>query len=911
MNEWINESITNEPINHSPNGMIGTTISHYKIIEKLGEGGMGVVYKAQDTKLDRFVALKFLPPHVAGSADDKARFLQEAKAVASLAHPNICTIHSVEEEGGKAFIVMEFVDGKTLKDMDQNIPLKQAVEIGTQVADGLAAAHEKGIIHRDIKPDNIMIRKDGRVQIMDFGLAKLRGVSRLTKEGTTVGTAGYMSPEQVQGKDTDHRTDIFSLGVVLYELFAGESPFKGVHETAITYEIVNVDPAPLSAIKPDIDPQLDSIILECLEKEPSERYQSVAEVAKELRRFKRESSRTRSSRVSVARPIYKSETAAAESAEMKPKIRLARRELAAWILAGVLLVSSVVFAYFSMRETEARVTRSSILPPEKTAFNTDLGGHIVVSPNGKLLAFVGQDSAHRSNLWVRPLNALSGQPLNGTEGATYPFWSPDSRFIGFFAGGKLRKIEASGGPPQTICDAPDARGGAWNPEGVIVFASVSTAPLSRVSAAGGSPIVVTKLDSSRQEISHRWPWFLPDGKHFLFNAQTTGTGAAEGDLICVGSLDGTENKILLHASSNMAYAAGHLLFLREQSLMAQPFDLKNLAFTGDAFPVAEQVHYFANRNKAIFSVSENGILAFQTGGVLGSTQLVWYDRTGKELERIDKPGNFGSFKLSPDGRNVAVEIFDSKSRNADIWIYDLARKVPTRFTFDPAVDGNPLWSPDGNHIVFNSNRKTLYNLYQRASSGAGSEELLYESDHSKVPNDWSADGRFLLYQTIGDPKTGTDLWVLPLSGDRKPILFLQTEFNEARPAMSPDGKWIAYHSNESGISQVYVRPFPGPGGKYQVSTTSGTRARWRRDGKELYYLGTDSRLMAVEVNSNGQTFVVGAVRPLFETRAVTGTTNAYDVTADGKRFLVNTVTGQALSSPITLVVNWDAELKKK
>jgi serine/threonine protein kinase/Tol biopolymer transport system component len=889
-----------------------SVISHYEILEKLGEGGMGVVYKAHDTKLDRFVALKFLPPHIAASNDDKARFLQEARALASLAHPNICTIYSVEEEEGKAFIVIEYVDGKTLKEMSGTMPLKRAIDIATQIADGLAAAHEKGIVHRDIKPDNIMIRKDGRVQIMDFGLAKLRGVSRLTREGSTVGTAGYMSPEQIQGHDTDHRTDIFSLGVVLYELFAGESPFKGVHETAITYEIVNVDPAPLSAIKPEIDPQLDAIVLECLEKEPSERYQSVAEVAKELRRFKRESSRSRVSRVSAVRPISHSDVAASGREEAKPGIRVARRELAAWILSGVLLIAGVVAAYVALREVEVRVTRSSLLPPERTTFDTDLGGHIAVSPDGKLLAFVGQDSTHKQNLWVRPLNALSGQLLNGTEGAQYPFWSPDSRFIGFFAGGKLRKIEASGGPPQTICDAPSARGGTWNRDGVVVFAAASNSPLSSVSAAGGSPTVISRLDSSRQEISHRWPFFLPDGKHFLFAVQTSQTGAAEGDLICAGSLDGTENKALLHASSNMAYAAGHLLFLREQSLMAQPFDAKSLALTGNAFPVAEQVQYYADRNRAIFTVSDNGILAFQTGGILGTSQLVWYDRAGKELERIDKPGNYSSFKLSPDDRSLALETYDSKSRNADIWIYDLVRKVSTRFTFDPAREFSPIWSPDGSRIVFSSTRKTHYQLYQRAASGAGSEELLLESDQFTAANDWSLDGRFLLYHVLGNPNTGVYLWILPLSGDHKPVLFLQTEFNELRPAMSPDGKWIAYQSNESGSNQVYVRPFPRPGGKYQVSTTLGTRPRWRRDGKELYYLGPDSRLMAAEVSSHGETFVVGAVRPLFETRSTGGVNNStYDVTADGKRFLVNTIIGETASSPITLVVNWDAEVKKK
>jgi serine/threonine protein kinase len=891
--------------------MIGQSISHYIIVEKLGEGGMGVVYKAQDTNLDRFVALKFLPPHVAASTDDKARFLQEAKAVASLAHPNICTIHSVEEEDGKAFIVMEFVEGKTLKDMDQNSPLKQAVEIGTQVADGLAAAHEKGIIHRDIKPDNIMIRKDGRVQIMDFGLAKLRGVSRLTKEGTTVGTAGYMSPEQVQGKDTDHRTDIFSLGVVLYELFAGESPFKGIHETAITYEIVNVDPAPLSAIKPDIDPQLDSIILECLEKEPAERYQSVAEVAKELRRFKRESSRTRVSRMSAIRPITKSEAIASENAEVKPRNRLARRELLAWILVGVLLVSSIAFAYFSLRDTEVRVTRSSLLPSEKTTFNSEVGGHIAISPNGKLLAFVGLDSVGKSNLWVRPLNALSGQLLNGTEDASYPFWSQDSRFIAFFAGGKLKKIESSGGPSQTICDAPAARGGAWNRDGVIVFAAPSNGPLLRVSAAGGTPTAITKLDSSRGDLSHRWPHFLPDGSHFLYSVQTSQTGLAEGDVICVGSIDNSDNKVLVHASSNSAYASGHFLFLREQSLMARPFDVKNLSLNGEAFPIAEQVHYWADRNKAIFTVSENGVLAYQSGSLVGSSQLVWFDRSGKELEKIGNPGTYNNFKISPDEKNIAVSIVDARSRNTDVWLYDIVRKVQTRFTFDPGADDYPVWSPDRNRIVFSSTRKGKFDLYQRASSGAGNEELLLEATFSKFPTHWSLDGRFILYFTIGNAKTGGDLWVLPLAGDRKPYLFLQTEFNELSPSMSPDGKWIAYSSNESGIAHVYVRPFPGPGGKYQVSTIPGSRPKWRRDGKEIYYLSNDNKLMAVEVSSKGEIFIVGTVQPLFETRSITSLTNAFDVTADGKRFLVNTLIGEKSASPITLVVNWDAELKKK
>ncbi len=885
--------------------MIGQTISHYKILEKLGEGGMGVVYKAQDVALDRLVALKFLPPHLNASEQDKARFIQEAKGAASLNHPNICTIHGIEEHDSKMFIVMELVEGQTLRDKGLNIPSKQAVDIGIQLADGLAAAHEKGIVHRDIKPENIMIHKDGRVQIMDFGLAKLKGASRLTKEGSTVGTAGYMSPEQVQGLETDHRTDIFSLGVILYEMLAGQSPFKGVHETAISYEIVNVDPDPIAAIKPEINPELDAIALDCLEKDPKERCQSVAEVARNLRRFKRQTSRTRMGSTTGTRPAFKPSEVLEPPAGLTTKKLFTVSNLVAGIAVLALIALGIIHFAESPRET--RVYRSIIPPPEKNTFSTTLGGHIALSPDGRLLAFVATDSSGKSLLWVRPLNALAGQPLNGTDDALFPFWSPDSRFIGFFAGGKLRKIEASGGPPQTICDAAGARGGTWNRDGVIVLAAATLGPLSRVSAAGGLPTTITKLDSSRKELSHRWPYFLPDGSHFLYVTRSPASGAAEEDVIYVGSLDAAENKILLHASSNMAYTAGHVLFIREESLMAQPFDVKGLAFTGDVFPVAEQVHYDPARSKAIFTVSENGILAYQTGDLLGNSQLVWYDRSGRELERIDKPGNFGTFKLSPDGKHIAIEIFDNKSRNADIWLYDIARKVARRFTFDPAVDQFPVWSPDGSRIVFSSNRKGRNDLYQRASSAAGSEELLFESNLEKFLTDWSSDGRFLLYSTIGDPKTGLDLWVLPLTGDRKPILYLQTEFEESRSAMSPDGKWIAYNSNE----QVYVRPFPEPEGKYQVSTTPGWGPQWRRDGQELYYLGTDNRLMAAEVKSTGQAFFVGAVRPLFGTQPVLGFSNSFEVTADGKSFLVNTTVGELSSSPITLVLNWDAEVKKK
>ncbi|MGH2567608.1 MAG: hypothetical protein ACRDGA_04665, partial [Bacteroidota bacterium] len=494
---------------------------------------------------------------------------------------------------------------------------------------------------------------------------------------------------------------------------------------------------------------------------------------------------------------------------------------------------------------------------------------------------------------------------------------PDSRFIGFFAGGKLKKIEATGGPAQTICDAPVGRGGTWNRDGVIVMTTNINTTLFRVSAAGGAPTSITKLDTARRETTHRWPHFLPNGRHFLYVARTSFAGGGEGDWIYVSSLDSTEkSRILLNASSNMAYAGKHLLFMREQSLMAQPFDADRLELTGDAFPVAEQVQFDPGFTKAVFSVSENGILAYQVGAASGGRQLVWFDRTGKKLGTVGTPREYNSPRLSPDGKRLVVDLFDPQSRNIDVWLCEIARDVWTRFTFDPAVDRDPLWSPDGGRIVFGSNRTGRYHLYQRASSGAGSEEILLESNDDKRATSWSLDNKFLAYTTLGNPKTLADMWVLPLNvqkaeSDRKQILFLQTEFVETLGAFSPDGKWIAYQSNESGKSQVYVRPFPGPGGKYQISTTGGTRAKWRKDGKELFYLSDDNKLMAAEVKPAGTTFEVVQVRPLFTTSPFLGG-GVYDVTADGQRFLVNTTgAGEELSSPITLVVNWDAEAKKK
>jgi serine/threonine protein kinase/Tol biopolymer transport system component len=895
--------------------MIGQTISHYKILGKLGEGGMGVVYKAQDTKLDRLVALKFLPPHLSASEQDKARFIQEAKAASALNHPNVCTIHDIQEHDKQMFIVMELVEGQTLRDKGMNIPLKQAIEIGVQLAEGLAAAHEKGIVHRDIKPENIMVRKDGRVQIMDFGLAKLRqasGASRLTKEGSTIGTIGYMSPEQVQGQETDHRTDIYSLGVLLYELISGQSPYKGVHETAIMYEIVNEDPAPLSSVKPETDAELDAMILDCLAKDPADRVQSAAELARNLRRFKRESSRQRVSRTRIGIPAMPRE---APTQMRNDQNSFERVPKSLWVVMAGLLLSTIVAGVYILRDRDSAVSAEVVrafvpLPEAHTITSIYGGGHLAISPDGHKIAFVVADSVGRRDLWVRPLNALSATMLSGTEGASFPFWSPDNRYIGFFSGGKMKRIEASGGPPLSICDLVDPRGASWGKNGVIVFPTDQTVGISQVPDAGGVPKQITSLDSTRNEQTHRWPYFLPDGNHFLYFARTTAVGSGSAlDAVYVASLDGTVNKRLLAGTSNIAYASGYLLYMRESSLMAHSFDPDALELRGDPFPIAEAVQFNLRYSIATFSVSNTGVLVYQGQSSTSTPELALVDLKGKKTVSLKEAEIFVSARLSQDARRIAMDLYHTGARNSDVWLYEIDRGVNTRFTFDPSVDWYPIWSPDGNHVVFSSRRKDHYDLYQKVSSGATNEQLLFESPYGKIPSDWSPDGKFVLFHSINDPQTKTDIWVLPTSGDRKPTPFLQTEYSESDARFSRDMKWIAYQSDESGRTEIYVRPFPGADAKWQVSTNGGRSPRWHRNGKEIFFLN-GVKVMAVEVGGSGSTFQIGRVREHFDPTSMGGI-SIRDISAEGERILLQISSGQEGSTPLTLVFNWLAETRKK
>ena len=899
--------------------MIGQTLSHYKILDKLGEGGMGVVYKAEDTKLDRLVALKFLPPHLAASEQDKARFIQEAKAASALNHPNVCTIHAIEEHEGQMFIAMELVDGQTLREKRGSINYKQAIDIGIQIADGLAAAHEKGIVHRDIKPENIMVRKDGIAQIMDFGLAKLRAsgskITRLTKEGSTVGTAGYMSPEQVQGQESDHRSDIFSYGVVLYELLTGVLPFKGVHETALAYEIVNVDPPPMSAVKPEIDPNLDAIVLECLEKDPRERNQSIAQVSLDLKRYRRESSKQKMSRITAARPVLASSGAQRQAAAFTPELTAPDGAAAAgnlpwlpWGIAAVFAFALGALAFVHFREAPP-VTPSInavILPPHAYNYDASIGGHMALSPDGTMIAFVATDSGGKGSLWVRLLSSSTARQLPETFGASFPFWAPDNIMIGFFVPGKLKKISISGTPAVVICDAQSGRGGAWNKDGVILFSpSFDLVGLSRVSAGGGAPVPVTRVDSSRNESNHRWPHFLPDGNHFIYTTQAKIRSADYVGAIYASALDTSVDKLLVKVSSNTQYADGRLLYVRQASVVAQPFDIAALELSGDASPVVEKVEFSTDKSRGSFSIANNGFFAYQPAG--NNPRRLWMvNRAGVKIKEVGDRALYNSAQLSRDGTKV---VFDSQEGDAgvgDIWLYDLTRDLSTRFTFDVALEWQPVWSPDGTRIVFASDKTGSGDLFIKNANGTESTALLLKDVPPKTPMDWSPDGRFLLYYLFS-PTSKEDLWMLPMDSTKTPAPFLQTEFTESNARFAPDSRWAVYQSDESGSNEIYVRPFPKGNGKWQISTSGGEFPMWSRDGKEIFYHQPGGATISVEVNGAGVALVVGAAKKVFDIpRSV-----VLDATADGQQFLTAVMVGALSSPPVTLITQWDRELKKK
>ena len=864
---------------------------------------MGEVYRAFDPTVNREVAIKILPVGLSADKDRLARFEQEAQVAGALNHPNILVIHHIDTHDGAPYIVSELLEGETLRERMGGValPQRKAIDYALQIAHGLSAAHEKGIVHRDLKPENLFITKDGRLKILDFGLAKLSGAvdgqqsqtevptRRVnTDPGMVMGTIGYMSPEQLRGQPADHRSDIFSFGAILYEMLAGRRAFRGESTADTISAILREDPPDLSGTNPSINPALERVVNHCLEKSPEERFHSARDLAFAVEAL--------SGNTAVS-------TSAATILRSLPPAKRKTRELIAWSAAGLFLITAVVLAWLYFRRpapVELPTTFVVAMPKEAIEVSSP-----VISPDGRTLAFAATSHGKRS-LYLRSLASLEAQPLPGTDEASAPFWSPDNRYIGFFANNKLKKIDVSGGPAQTLCDAPSSYGGTWNADGVILI-SLDTKGINRVSASGGTTTPVLRLDESRKELAQAWPLFLPDGRHFLYQSWT---GRSEDSAIWVAALDGSDRKLILKADSSPTYASpGYLLFAVGTTLTGQSFDARTLQLGGEPFPIIEAIGYNDSNSYANVAVSQNGTMVY-LGGEASKRQLTWFDRSGKQQETVGPSGDINDIVLSRDGKRLSMQRLDGG--NSDIWLMDLTRGVPSRFTFDPASDDDPVWSPDGSQVVFSSAAEKgdiTLNLYRKVSSGAGTPELFFKSDVTKESTDWSNDGRFIVFQAYY-PKTESDLWVLPLFGDGKPYPFLQTEFIETQGFFSPDGHWLAYTSNESGRNEVYVQTFPQSGGKWLISSGGGAQPHWRGDGKELFYMAPDRTLMAVEVNTVS-TFETSAPKPLFATQ-VSGynAPNRYVVSADGQRFLVNSPAGELNQTPITVVLNWTSTLKR-
>jgi Tol biopolymer transport system component len=878
----------------------GSRLGAYEILSPLGAGGMGEVYKAKDTRVERTVALKVLPDAFFENKESIARFEREARLLASLNHPNIAHLYSFEEVPGspgapeRHVLSMELADGQTLMErlLAGPLPPEQVLKISVEIAAALEAAHHAGVIHRDLKPGNVMLTKSG-VKLLDFGLAKtalapVKSSSAtslptemprsITQQGTILGTFHYMAPEQLEGKDADARSDIFSFGAVIYEMATARKAFEGKSHAALISAILKDEPPPVSTIAPMTPPALDRVVKTCLAKDPEDRFQTAHDIKLQLQWIAEGGSQ-----VGLPAPVAH---------------RRKSRERLAWALAAAAAVAAAALAVGFVKRAPARskLVRFEIANPEGiTTIDAPR-----ISPDGRYLAFNATDSSGKSRIWVRPLNALVAQPLAGTEDTTRPFWSPDSRFLGFFAEGKLKKIEVTGGPAQKICDAPGGADGSWSSEGVILFDGTGNQPIHRVSAAGGTPVPAAKPEASRKEGQVGWPEFLPDGRHFLYMAIGQ---KAEDSAYRIGTLDSTESTLLASAQTLVTYAPpGYLLFVRDRTLVAQRFDAKALKTKGEPTPLAEHVGT-DNVGLALFSVSRDGTLAYRTGE--RGDRFVWVDRSGKEGETVGDPGDSHSPAFSPGGDRLAFDLADPRSARTDIWIRDLKRGVSSRFTFGSGGAFRPLWSPDGRRMLFTVGD----DLFEKAVEGQGEEKLLLKSDEVKLVCDWSRDGRTIAFQSLGK-ETNWDIWVMPMSGDPKPVPFLKTQFAELNAAFSPDGRFLAYQSNESGRVEIYVQSFPGPGGKWQVSTSGGREPQWRADGRELYYRALDQKVIAVDVQI-GSGIMAGTPHALFQGRFDTGLARTrFLATADGKRFLTVAPLGRESMTPTTVVLNWHAELGK-
>jgi Tol biopolymer transport system component len=883
----------------------GSKLGPYEIISPAGAGGMGEVYKAKDTRLDRIVAIKILPSHSADNPDLRQRFEREAKAISSLNHPNICTLYDIGQQNGADYLVMEFIDGETLATRLQQGPLSIAdlLRFATQIADALDKAHRQGLVHRDLKPGNVMLTKEG-AKLMDFGLARLlptsgivEGVSGITRttpltgEGTILGTLQYMAPEQLEGKEADARSDLFAFGAVLYEMATGKRAFDGKSQASLIASILKEEPRPVSQLLPMSPPMLDRVIKQCLEKDPDHRWQSSGDLKRALQWVSEGGSQ-----VGIPIPVS------------------ARRRLREKVLWGLTIGLAVcatasTVLYLRLATRQVGVVRSHLVAsPTTEVARIGLGPDIALSPDGNQVAFVARDSAKNApTLRVRPLNSLTALEMPGSEGASYPFWSPDSRFVAYFGNGKLKKVLAAGGPSQTLCEAPAGRGGTWNHDDIILFSPDWVDLLYKVPAGGGKPVQVTVRDSAHNDFTHRWPFFLPDGDHFLFFCRTNGDAGGEEDAICMGSLNSPKVERLFYARSNIEYANGYLLFIQDGVLMARRFDPGSRKLLGDAFPLAEQVAELKSLSQGVFSASTTGNLVYFSGDVRQGSQLLILDRNGTELDTLGESVRQYKPKASPDQNFVAVDQEDANTANTDIWLYDIARNIHTRLTFDSAMDLSPVWSPDGQRIAFSSGRYNRTGLYSISISGSDTAKLLCSTPVLPDVHSWSSDGKIILFSYASSGST--DIWSVLVSDTASATPYLSSKFSEYDPYISPDGRWVAYVSDETGTEQVYVAAFPKPSGKWQISVKDGDRPRWSKDGRQLYFLDNDDYIWVVTVDGTGTSFKPGKPERLLHIDAARPG-QIYDVFADNKRFVVNTAPTQRNSNSYVLIQNWPEVLKK-
>ncbi|MEO8499806.1 MAG: protein kinase [Vicinamibacteria bacterium] len=876
----------------------------FEILGPIGKGGMGEVYRAKDTRLDREVAIKVLPPGLGNDEQFRARFEREAKSVSALNHPHICTLHDVGQETVKGetihYLVLELIEGESLSARIGRAPLSldEVLLHGKQIASALDAAHKRGIIHRDLKPGNVMITRSG-AKLLDFGLAKagergaVQGIAAiethdtidkpLTEQGTIMGTFQYMSPEQLEGAPADARTDIFALGAVLYEMATGKKAFEGKNRTSLIAAIVSSHPPPISTVQAMSPPALDHVIRKCIEKDPDDRWQSARDVAAELQ--------------------WISEGGSRAGLPAAVSSRRRHREGIAWSAAAVFALTALGFGIAWSRRTPVLAPVGRFVLPNPGGLTS--AGPPSISPDGRVVAFDAIDQSGTRQLWIRPLDALEARPVPGTEGARRPIWSPDSRFLAFRADGKLRRVALSGGPAQTICDLATASDGTWNSDGVILLDGQPGDPIWRVDASGGAATVELGIDSAKGITFVGWPEFLPDGRHFLYMTQGEGTERS----LMVRALGAKEGKKLLSTSSKVAYAApGFLVYVRDQTLVAHPFDAQKQELSGEPIPIGDGLGVDIVGG-ASFSLSTNGVLTYRAGEDR-NRRLLWMDRSGKETPALAEAREYWDTWLSPDGTRVAFDI-DEGNGKGDVWIRDLARGVTSRFTFGAEAEYAPAWSPDGRRIVFSKERKDAIkgsDLYVKDAIGTGEPERLTDAPGFKYASDWSPNGDYLVFG-VDEKETALDLWALPLKGaDRKPIPLVRTKFIESGGSLSPDGRFLAYRSNESGRPEVYVQEFPVAHSKWQVSTNGGRDPFWRGDGREMFYRANDLSLMAVPVTT-APTFEMGTAQALFKARfpAQLPARSLYRPTRDGQRFLV--LSAAATIPPAILVVNWPTALK--